>query len=90
MKIVESVGGFEMGLNIEDTRVSKSASLVDPYVQKLNTIRGDGVWSGGVCRGKPLGTPSNLTIHRGCHRYNASRGPVEGAHSQGTVSPGSP
>ena len=32
----------------------------------------------------------NLTTHRGCRQYNASRGPVEGAYSQGTVSPRSP
>ena len=31
-----------MGLNIKDTSFYKSASLVDPYVQELNTVRGDG------------------------------------------------
>ena len=32
VKILEGVSGFKMGLNIEDTSFSKSASLVDPYV----------------------------------------------------------
>ena len=31
-----------MDLNIEDTGFSKSASLVDPYVQEPNTVCGDG------------------------------------------------
>ena len=31
-----------MGLNIVDTSFSKSASPVDHYVQKLNTVCGDG------------------------------------------------
>jgi len=38
-------------------------------------------------RKKPLGTPLNLCIYRGCHWYNSSRWLVEGAHSQGIVSP---
>ena len=42
MKLLEDVSGFEMGLNIEDTSFSKSASLVDPYFQELNTVCGDG------------------------------------------------
>ena len=42
MKILEGVSGFEIGLNIKDTSFSKSASLVDPFVQKLNTVHGDG------------------------------------------------
>ena len=32
VNILEGVSGFKMGLNIEDTSFSKSASLVDPYV----------------------------------------------------------
>ena len=32
VETLEGVSGFKMGLNIEDTSFSKSASLVDPYV----------------------------------------------------------
>ena len=42
VKILEGVSGFEMGLNIENASFSKSASPVDPCIQKLNTVCGDG------------------------------------------------
>ena len=42
MEILENVSGFQVSLNIKDTSFSKSTPLVDPYVQELNTLHGDG------------------------------------------------
>ena len=65
MKILEGVSGFEMGLNIQDASLSKSASL---YVQKLNTVHGDGPCevygqvAGVESEEKSLSRDSNLAV----------------------------